>query len=200
VRCHLIGPAPTISHFSSHSHFSPENCAKGISSSHRLIFERTSPVTRHSNIPSGGANQRPIFQELDRNPNLGLPARQKPLHRKYRSASQSSSTQDLPASPKDFLSRVLSPRLARNSSLPFAPVSHEIERAMPRDLPRDYDDRQPRRSDKEPGRGDPSTRRGGSKLNEFFVDGQGINREVLQREICRFLGPEAHSRPSTYNV
>jgi len=71
---------------------------------------------------------------------------------------------------------------------------------MPRDLPRDYDDRQPRRSDKEPGRGDPSTRRGGPKLNEFFVDGQGINREVLQREICRFLGPEAHSRPSTYNV
>ncbi|KAK3172671.1 hypothetical protein OEA41_005995 [Lepraria neglecta] len=38
-----------------------------------------------------------------------------------------------------------------------------------------------------------------SKLNEFFVDGQGIHREVMQREICKYLGPEAHSRPSKYN-
>ena len=37
-------------------------------------------------------------------------------------------------------------------------------------------------------------------LNEFFVSGEGINREVLQREICKYLGPEAYSRPSTYNV
>ena len=39
-----------------------------------------------------------------------------------------------------------------------------------------------------------------SALNEFFVAGDGIHREVLQREICKYLGPEAYSRPSTYNV
>ena len=37
-------------------------------------------------------------------------------------------------------------------------------------------------------------------LNEFFVSGEGIHREVLQQEICGFLGPEAYFRPSTYNV
>ena len=39
-----------------------------------------------------------------------------------------------------------------------------------------------------------------SKLNEFFVSGDGIHREVLQREICKYLGPEAFSRPSSHNV
>ena len=39
-----------------------------------------------------------------------------------------------------------------------------------------------------------------SDLNEFFVDGKGIHREVLQKEICRFLGPEAYSKPHTYQV
>lgn len=37
-------------------------------------------------------------------------------------------------------------------------------------------------------------------LNEFFVDGKGIHREVLQREICKYLGPEAHSRPAMHDV
>ena len=37
-------------------------------------------------------------------------------------------------------------------------------------------------------------------LNECFVSGEGIHREVLQREIRNYLGSEAHSRPSTYNV
>lgn len=40
--------------------------------------------------------------------------------------------------------------------------------------------------------------RGG--LNDFFVDGEGIHREVMQREICKYLGPEAYSRPGVYNV
>ena len=39
-----------------------------------------------------------------------------------------------------------------------------------------------------------------SKLNEFFICGDFIHREVLQREICKYLGPEASSRPSLYNV
>ena len=38
------------------------------------------------------------------------------------------------------------------------------------------------------------------RLNEFFVDGSGIHREVIQREICKFLGPEAYSKPHSHNV
>ncbi|KAK0513288.1 hypothetical protein JMJ35_004274 [Cladonia borealis] len=37
------------------------------------------------------------------------------------------------------------------------------------------------------------------RLNEFFVDGARIHREVMQREICKFLGPEAYSKPHSYN-
>ena len=37
-------------------------------------------------------------------------------------------------------------------------------------------------------------------LNQYLIRGEGIHREVLQREIRKYLGPEAHSRPSTYNV
>ena len=39
-----------------------------------------------------------------------------------------------------------------------------------------------------------------SRLNEFFVNGEGIHREVMQREICKYLGPEAYSRPGSHNV
>lgn len=42
--------------------------------------------------------------------------------------------------------------------------------------------------------------RGEAGLNEFFVSGEGIHRDVMQREICKYLGPEAYSRPGTYNV
>lgn len=64
------------------------------------------------------------------------------------------------------------------------------------------DRRRPVRDDRAPLRDDlPTSSRGGRpELNEFFVDGKGIHREVLQREICKYLGPEAFSRPSTYNV
>lgn len=34
--------------------------------------------------------------------------------------------------------------------------------------------------------------------DELICD--GIHREVLQREICKYLGPEASSRPSLYNI
>lgn len=37
-------------------------------------------------------------------------------------------------------------------------------------------------------------------LNEFFVDGEGINRQVLQSEICKYLGAEATSRPFELHV
>lgn len=66
----------------------------------------------------------------------------------------------------------------------------------------DLDRRGYREADRDPSRGEPSRAPKGGRpsLNEFFVDGQGIHREVLQREICKYLGPEAHSRPSIYNV
>lgn len=39
-----------------------------------------------------------------------------------------------------------------------------------------------------------------SGLNEFFINGDGINREVLQNEISRYLGPDAYARPCEYGV
>lgn len=68
------------------------------------------------------------------------------------------------------------------------------------------------RSDRRPGgdrdydrrdqRGDaPASRRPApAPLNEYFIDGEGINREVLQIEICKYLGAEATCRPGDYNV
>ena len=33
-----------------------------------------------------------------------------------------------------------------------------------------------------------------------FIDGEGISREILQRRLSRYLGPEARCIPSMYNV
>ena len=48
--------------------------------------------------------------------------------------------------------------------------------------------------------GSGSARTSHSKLAEFFVKGDRIHREVMQMNVAKYLGPEAHSRPSTYNV
>ena len=56
-----------------------------------------------------------------------------------------------------------------------------------------YKERGPRQEPREPVRRN-------EKLNEFFVDGDGIHRDVMQREICKYLGAEALSRPAEYNV
>ncbi|KAL8735082.1 MAG: hypothetical protein Q9181_002940 [Wetmoreana brouardii] len=78
-------------------------------------------------------------------------------------------------------------------------TGRERERERERGVER-YDDR--RRDAREPVRDQkrefPSSTRGAS-LNEFFVDGEGIHREVMQRELCKYLGPDALSRPGTYN-
>ena len=37
-------------------------------------------------------------------------------------------------------------------------------------------------------------------LGEYFLSGEGIDRQVLQSSICRFLGPEATSRPYEHEV
>lgn len=57
--------------------------------------------------------------------------------------------------------------------------------------------RKTRRDTLKPSRGLTSIRDG---LNVYWVDGAGIHREVLQEYTCQFLGPEARSRPLTYNV
>ena len=37
-------------------------------------------------------------------------------------------------------------------------------------------------------------------LGEYFLSGDGIDRQVLQVELCKFLGSEATARPGDYNV
>lgn len=78
----------------------------------------------------------------------------------------------------------------------------ERERERERDSGRDRE-RDPRaRGDRDRPPREPVRDRGprDSALNEFFVDGEGIHRDVMQREICKYLGPEAYSRPGVYNV
>jgi hypothetical protein len=42
--------------------------------------------------------------------------------------------------------------------------------------------------------------RGGSRLNEYFIDKSGISREVIQADICRYLGNDALVKPGIHNV
>lgn len=37
----------------------------------------------------------------------------------------------------------------------------------------------------------------GERTNEYFVDGEGISREVIQADICRYLGNDALVRTGT---
>ena len=62
----------------------------------------------------------------------------------------------------------------------------------PRDLRDVRDARDPRDG---PDAGDPAPRRA-----EYFVPGEGISREVIQADICRYLGPDALVKPMDYNV
>lgn len=70
----------------------------------------------------------------------------------------------------------------------------------------DRGDRRPRKElERRTVRDDPPPReskkaKGTSDLNNYFIKGEGIHREVLQKEICRFLGPEATSKPEEYKV
>ena len=44
-----------------------------------------------------------------------------------------------------------------------------------------------------------SSRRRLKGKGKWFIDGDGIHPEVMEREICKFLGPEASFEPATYN-
>lgn len=39
-----------------------------------------------------------------------------------------------------------------------------------------------------------------TRLNEYFIDQDGISREVIQADICRYLGRDALVRPGTHQV
>lgn len=38
------------------------------------------------------------------------------------------------------------------------------------------------------------------RRNDYFIPGEGISREVIQADICRYLGNDALVKPGTYNV
>ncbi len=76
-------------------------------------------------------------------------------------------------------------------------MAHRPDRDRDQVRDRDRDRDRPRR-ERDPVRDRPE--RESARLNEFFVNGEGIHREVMQREICKYLGPEAYSRPGTHNV
>jgi hypothetical protein len=38
------------------------------------------------------------------------------------------------------------------------------------------------------------------RMNEYFVPRDGIDREVIQSDICRYLGNDALVRPGTYET
>ncbi|KAL1982200.1 hypothetical protein VTN96DRAFT_1626 [Rasamsonia emersonii] len=42
-------------------------------------------------------------------------------------------------------------------------------------------------------------RHGLERQNEYFIPGDGISREVIQADICRYLGNDALVRPGTHN-
>jgi len=39
-----------------------------------------------------------------------------------------------------------------------------------------------------------------SRQNEYFIPRDGIDREVITADICRYLGNDALVRPGTYDV
>jgi hypothetical protein len=79
-------------------------------------------------------------------------------------------------------------------------MSHRPDRDRDpvRDRDRERDRARRERDMRDPVRDRPE--RETARLNEYFVSGEGIHREVMQREICKYLGPEAYSRPGNHNV
>lgn len=76
-------------------------------------------------------------------------------------------------------------------------MAHRTERDRDPIRDRDRERDRPRRDRERDPRDRPE--RESARLNEYFVNGEGIHREVMQREICKYLGPEAYSRPGTHN-
>lgn len=51
-----------------------------------------------------------------------------------------------------------------------------------------------------PGGGQPPVPPAAQRQNEYFVPRDGIDREVITSDICRYLGNDALVRPGTYEV
>ncbi|KAH8882482.1 hypothetical protein GQ53DRAFT_831585 [Thozetella sp. PMI_491] len=51
-----------------------------------------------------------------------------------------------------------------------------------------------------PSRGQPPNQGGAARQNEYFVPRDGIDREVITADICRYLGNDALVRPGTYEA
>ena len=47
---------------------------------------------------------------------------------------------------------------------------------------------------------EPPTRSGSSRQSQFFINGEGIDREVITTDICAYLGNDALVRPGTHQV
>jgi hypothetical protein len=45
-----------------------------------------------------------------------------------------------------------------------------------------------------------SSKNAPARQSQFFVNGAGIDREVITTDICRYLGNDALVRPSTHKV
>lgn len=59
------------------------------------------------------------------------------------------------------------------------------------------------RRDQDRDRGDRSSRaqqQAAARTNEYFVPKDGIDREVITADICRYLGNDALVRPGNYEV
>ena len=123
-------------------------------------------------------------------------------------ANQNPRDVSLPWSPSPVPDRGRGPYLTEpqlRAAVDPGQLRDSTERATPSPPPRTQSnlatptvmrDRSPRWDDP------PSSSRQGREgnLNEFFVDGKGIHREILQQEISKYLGPDAYSKPSTYDV
>jgi len=72
----------------------------------------------------------------------------------------------------------------------------QLYREPPRAYRDDRDDLQPpRRPIIDPAR---DRDQGRPEYNEYFLPGEGVDREVIQHEICRYLGQDATCRPGRH--
>ena len=57
-----------------------------------------------------------------------------------------------------------------------------------------------RGSNKKDGAAAQAGKAGAARQSQFFINGAGIDREVITTDICRYLGNDALVRPGTHQV
>lgn len=79
----------------------------------------------------------------------------------------------------------------------YAPAREQREPTVRRNYEGEFDDMPPQvRPVIDPGRSRDEPR---PSYNEYFLPGDGIDREVIQSEICRYLGQDATCKPGTHH-